>query len=138
MAADFEIRGTVAKVDPKLGLVFGFGAVSTKDGEPYYDLHGEHLSEDELLKSMLDFVENWQIVAEEHGDPGEELISTVPFVFPLLSDVAKALDIETPRTGALVGFKPNAECLQKFAAGVYTGFSIGGVARRRPAGGSDG
>ena len=138
MAADFEIRGTVAKVDPKLGLVFGFGAISTEDGELYYDEHDEHASEAELLKGALDFVENWQVVGEEHTGDGHtvDLHGTAPFVFPLLADIAKALEIETPRTGILVGFKPDAETMQKFASGVLTGFSMGGVARRRPAGGS--
>jgi len=130
----FEIRGKVAKVDSKLGLVFGFGAVSMEKGARYFDAHDEHVSEAELLKGALNFVEHWQIAGEEHRDgaSGEvEKRGTVPFVFPLLTDVAKALGIESETHGILVALKPDAEMMAKFESGELTGFSMGGVARRR-------
>ena len=135
MADTFEIRGTVAKVDTKLGLVFGFGAVSTENGKPYFDLQDEHASEGELLKAALNFVEHWQVAGEQHTSADGENVArrgTVPFVFPLLADVAKALDIETPRTGVLVALKPDPDMLAKFESGELTGFSMGGLARRVP------
>ncbi|MYD94565.1 MAG: hypothetical protein F4Y02_12930 [Chloroflexi bacterium] len=134
MADTFEIRGTVAKVDDSLGLVFGFGAVCTEDGQPYYDTQDEHASEAELLKALLNFVEHWQIAGEKHAtdDAGlPEIHGSVPFVFPLLSDVAKALDIQTPTTGALIAMKPTPEVFAKFKSGEYRSFSMGGTARRR-------
>ena len=134
MSDTFEIQGKVAKVDSKLGLVFGFGAVSTENGSPYFDAHDEHVSEGELLKAALNFVEHWQIAGEEHRDDvSGEVVKrgTVPFVFPLLTDVAKALDIETPTTGVLVALKPDPEMLAKFESGELTGFSMGGLAQRR-------
>jgi hypothetical protein len=56
------------------------------------------------------------------GDP----IGTMVFAFPLTTDIAKAFDITTPRTGLMIGMKPSAEVLAKFKSGEYTGFSIGG------------
>lgn len=138
MATDtFEIRGTVAKVDESLGLVFGFGAIATKNGEPYIDAHDEHTTEAELLKALLNFVENWQVAGEEHtpdpADPNNVIKrGSVPFVFPLLADVAKALGITTKRTGALVALKPDAAMMAKYKDGTLTGFSMGGTAKRRP------
>jgi hypothetical protein len=46
--------------------------------------------------------------------------------FPLTTDIAKALEITTRKTGWLVAMKPNAGVLAKFASKEYKGFSIGG------------
>jgi len=50
----------------------------------------------------------------------------VVFLFPLTSELAKAFEIKTERTGVMVGIKPSPEVLAKFESGEYTGFSIGG------------
>lgn len=55
---------------------------------------------------------------------------SVPFCFPLLSDVAKALGIETARTGLLIGALPDPDIYDKYKTGEYTGFSIGGMRLR--------
>ena len=52
---------------------------------------------------------------------------TYYFMFPLTEDIAKALEIETKRTGLLVAYKPEPEVLAKFADGTYTGFSMEGA-----------
>lgn len=51
---------------------------------------------------------------------------SVPFLFPMTSDIAAALDIQTERTGLLVGALPDPDILQKYKTGEYTGFSVGG------------
>jgi hypothetical protein len=125
MQREFEIDAEVAKVDESLGLVFGFAIVSKDQGVPYVDVQDDHIPEQAMLKAALRFVEHNNSVAKEmhRGDQ----IGTVPFVFPMTSDIAKSLDIDTDQTGLLIGMKPSREVLGKFAKGEYTGFSIGGV-----------
>ena len=129
MTDTFRIAGKVAKVSESLGLVLGYAIVCTEDGEPYYDLQGDHIPEDAMLKAALDFAEHSQVAGDTHTrDATGNVVKhgTVPFLFPLTADIAKALDIETPTTGLLVALRPNDEMLTKFKSGEYTGFSIGG------------
>lgn len=114
----------VVKVDAELGLVFGFAIVSTLCGEPYYDVQGDHIPDEAMLKAAADFMEHARVAKEMHkGDQK----GTVVFAFPLTSDIAKSLDIQTEKTGLLIGMKPTPEVLEKFRDGSYTGFSIGGL-----------
>lgn len=113
----------VLKVDDTLGVVFGFAFVCNVNGEKHYDHHGDHISESVMLKSATDYMERDRTALSEHtgGRSG-----TVVFAFPLSEDIAKSLEIETKKTGMLIGMKPNnKEDLQKFRDGTYTGFSIG-------------
>ncbi len=119
----FENKAQVVKVDSNLGLVFGFAIVSTSDGEPYFDVQGDHIPEDAMMKAATDFMENSRVAKEMHA--GDQQGSVV-FAFPLTADIAKALDITTKRTGLLIAMKPNAAMLEKFQNGTYTAFSIGG------------
>jgi hypothetical protein len=50
----------------------------------------------------------------------------VVFAFPLTPDIAKALNIETPVTGLLIGMKPDAALLAKYRDGTLRSFSVGG------------
>lgn len=126
----------VLKVDEQLGLVFGWAIVCTDKGEPYYDLNvdrdgafkgqrvPEHISETVMLKAALDFAEQ----AERPGNimhVGPDSGAHV-FLFPLTGDIAKALGIQTEKTGLLVAYKPEPEVLEKFKSGEFTGFSIQG------------
>lgn len=116
-------KASVVKVDESLGLVFGFAIVSKKDGADYYDLQGDHIPEDSMLKAATDFMVNSRVAKEMHtGDAN----GTVVFAFPLTSDIAKALEIETKQTGLLIAMRPAEGMLGKFKSGEYTGFSIGG------------
>lgn len=126
----------IVKVDEGLGLVFGFAIVCKVDGEDYYDLNvdvdgvhknkrvPEHITEDAMLDSAFEAVSKGFVPGNEmHEGPdsGSHL-----FMFPLTTDIAKALDIETKRTGLLIGYKPEPDVLAKFKDGTYTGFSIEG------------
>jgi hypothetical protein len=115
----------LAKVDSELGLVFGFAIVSTLDGQPYFDLHDDHIPEDTMLKAAADFMEHSRVAKDMHAK-GDSIDGKVVFAFPLTSEIAKALEIETKTTGLLVALKPSPEVLEKFKDGTYTGFSIGG------------
>lgn len=117
----------VTKVDDELGLVFGFAIVCKEGGKPYYDLHDDHIPEEEMMKAALDFMENSQIAKEMHD--GDQ-VGTVVFAWPMTTAVAKAFGIRTKKTGLMIAMKPSEEVLEKFKDGTYTGFSIGGVGVR--------
>lgn len=95
----FRITGELAKVDESLGLVFGYVIFCEKNGKPFYDLQGDHVPEAVMLTAALDFAENSRIAGEGHtrdidGTPIAR--GTVPSLFPLTKDVAKALDFVLP------------------------------------------
>lgn len=130
--------GEVAGVDEAHGLVFGFAIVCTKDGEDYYDLNvdlegihkgkavPEHITEDAMFKAAADAAEvGVQMPGNDmHAGPDT---GSYWFMFPLTTEIAKAMDITTTRTGLMVGYKPEPDVLEKFKDGTYTGFSIEGA-----------
>ena len=116
------------KVDEELGLVFGFAIVCKTGGEDYYDLHNDYIQEDSMLKAATDFMLHSRMAGDMHGRSGDDPIpdGTVVFAYPLTTEVAKSLDIQTNQTGLLIDLKPSQEVLDKFKSGEYKGFSIGG------------
>lgn len=125
-----ESNAQLLKVNEELGVVFGYAMVSNVGGEPYYDFQGDHITEDAVLKSALDFSLYAGGLKEMHyGD----FKGKVVFCFPLTAEVAKALGIQTEKTGLLIGVKVPPEILAKFKSGEYKGFSIGGRVTRQEA-----
>ncbi len=114
----------IFKVDEELGLVFGWAIVSTVGGVDYFDVQGDHIPEGAMLKAAADFMLDGRVAKEMHtGDQK----GTVVFAWPLTSDIAKAMDIESKFTGLMIAMKPSSpEILEKFKSGEYSGFSIGG------------
>jgi hypothetical protein len=120
----FVATGDVAKVDQGLGLVFGFAIVCKIDGEDYFDVQGDHIPEDAMLAAACEFMQGARVAKEMHAGDAK---GTVVFAFPLTGEIAKALGIESPKTGLLIAMKPDDPAiLEKFRSGEYTGFSIGG------------
>jgi hypothetical protein len=121
---------SILKVDESLGLVFGFAIVCKEDGEDHFDLQGDHIPEDVMLKGSFDFAKNKRVAKEMHkGDQ----IGDITFMFPLTSEIATSLGIVSKNTGLLIAMQPDSpEVLAKFADGTYTGFSIGGNAINEP------
>lgn len=122
----------VAKVDESLGLVFGWAIICKQDGADYYDLNvdrdtgkrvPEHITETAMLKAAADFMENSATGKMQHEGPER---GKYVFAFPMTTDIAKALGIDTRVTGLLVAYKPDKAMLAKFASGELQGFSIGG------------
>jgi hypothetical protein len=134
----------VAKVDESMGLVFGWAIICKMAGQDYYDWnvdhHGPHkgklvpenITEDAMLKSATGFALGDRPGNEQHDGPD---VGTYPFVFPLTSDIAKAMGIQCEKTGLMVAYKPPKEVLAKFLDGTYTGFSIEGM--RLPGGSTE-
>lgn len=111
-------------VDDDLGLVFGWGIVSKKDGQDYFDLQGDHITEKAMLEASADFMQHSRVAKEMHeGDAA----GSVVFAFPLTTDIAKAMGVESGQTGLMIAMKPSDPAVvAKFKSGEYTGFSIGG------------
>ena len=125
MAAEgaFTTQCQVAKVDEELGLVIGFGLVCKIQGEEYYDSQGDHITEKAMINAATDFMGSDRTSTDLHVVEDGQVV----FAFPLTTDIAKALDIETDKTGLLIAMRPSAPVLAKFKSGEYTGFSIGGL-----------
>lgn len=125
-------KAEVSKVDSELGLVFGWGIICKIDGEPYFDSQSDHIPESAMLKATADFMLKSRMSGDMHtrhdGPGGQEPVQdgAVVFSFPLTTEIAKALNIETDRTGWLVAIKPSPAVLEKYRDGSYRGFSIGG------------
>lgn len=116
-------KAQVFKVDQGLGLVFGWGIICKEDGEDHYDLQGDHIPEDVMVEATSDFMENARVAKDMHvGDQHGVIVHS----FPLTGDIAKAMGIETKKTGWMVAMKPCEAVLAKYVDGTYTGFSIGG------------
>jgi len=112
------------KVDDSLGLVFGWAIVSKIDGEEYFDVQGDHIPEDSMLKAATDFMLDSRVAKEMHV--GDE-IGKIVFAFPVTADIAKAMGLETRQTGLMIAMRPDSDVLlNKFRSGEFTGFSIGG------------
>ena len=124
----FGKQNDFIKVDQSLGLVFGWGIICTKNGEPYFDTQGDHLTEDCMLDGVTDFAKSARTIRDMHIQGEEGVIKgSVVHSFPLTSEVAKAFNISTETTGWMVAIAPeDKNILNKFESGEYTGFSIGG------------
>lgn len=120
----FEVRGEFLKADESLGLVFGWGVICTQKGEPYYDLQGDHIPEDVMLKALTDFMLHSRVAKEMHSG---DAIGSVVFAFPLTAEVSKAYGITCDKTGMMIAMRPAADVVGKYKSGEYTGFSIGGI-----------
>lgn len=115
---------SILKVDEKLGIVFGYAIVCKENGEDHFDLQNDHIPEDTMLKSALDFSVNYSVAKEMHSG---KTFGGYPFLFPMTEAIAKSLNIKIEKSGLIVGFKPDRDdVLQKYISGEYTGFSIGG------------
>ena len=120
-----SLEATVLKVDDSIGAVMGWAIISKIDGKPYVDSQNDHIPESTVLKSAAKFMQGKRVGKVQHtgGQAGEVTL------FPLTTDIAKALGIQTQKTGLLAWFTPSDPAiLQKYRDGELTGFSIGGKA----------
>lgn len=118
----FEHVVKVSTISKKLGIVFGWAVESMRKGAQHFDTQGDHYDEDALVADFADFM----LKSRTSGEMHEVADGDVVFLFPLTTELAKALEITTEKTGVLVGIKPSPAVLAKFESGEYTGFSIGG------------
>lgn len=130
MTKQFQANAQILKVSTELGLIFGFAMICKIDGEDYYDTDGDHFTENGMLFASTDFAKSERVACTMHardgnGQPVQD--GGVIHQFPLTTEIAKALDIQTRMTGLLVALAPDdPETLEKAKNGEFTGFSIGG------------
>lgn len=130
MGKSFETTAEVLKVDDELGIVFGWGIVCTEKGERYFDLQGDHITEDAMLKATSEFMYEVRAAGEMHAKDEDGAAihkGVIVHSMPLTEELVKAFGIECDKTGWLIGMKPDADMLDKFRDGTYRGFSIGGL-----------
>lgn len=120
----FEVCQELLKLSKSLGLVFGYAIVCKIDGEDYYDLQGDHIPEDVMVKATCDFMQGDRVMKDMHtGGP----VGQVVFAFPMTMEIAQALGITITKSGLLAALRPaDPAIIGKFESGEYTGFSIGG------------
>jgi len=128
--ANFQTDSTILKVSTELGLIFGFAAICKVDGEQFVDSDNEYYTEESMLADTTEFAKSQRVACtmharDEQGRPVQD--GGVIHTFPLTTEIAKALDIQTRRTGLLIALAPDdPETLERAKAGEFTGFSIGG------------
>lgn len=121
----FSSGNRILKVDESLGLVMGYAIISKQKGEDYFDLHGDHIPEESMLKAAVEFMSGDRIVGDMHQTVEG---GSVVFAWPMTTEIAKAFGLETETTGLMIAIKPESQkTLEKFRSGEYNGFSIGGT-----------
>jgi hypothetical protein len=128
MEKGFQTFFKVSGVDEELGLVFGWGIVCKEDGVDYYDVQKNHIPEDAMVEATTDFMKSARVHGDMHerGTGPDMPAGMVVHSFPLTTDIAKAMGIDTKKTGWMVATAPDKAMLAKFKSGEYQGFSIGG------------
>ena len=128
---DIQVTTTAraVKLSDELGLVFGWALTTKANGADYFDLQGDNIVEDDLIKVAAAFME-----AGGAGDTmhDRQRDGRVVFAMPLTAEVAKAFGIETDTHGLMIAMKPSPEDFAKFKTGELCGFSIDGMGERTP------
>jgi hypothetical protein len=123
VAKGFSTFFKVAAVDEDLGLVYGWGIICKESGVDYYDSQQNHIPEGAMVAAVTDFMKSSREMGEQHVRMGA---GSVVHSFPLTTEVARKMDIQTGRTGWMVACAPDPVMLKAFKDGKLTGFSIGG------------
>jgi len=117
------VRCEVVKTDASKRLVFGFAIICKRSGVEFTDLQTQLIPEDVMFDASLGFAKNSRVAKDMHsGEP----VGSYPFIFPLTTEIAAALEIKTEKTGLLVAGQFNEEVFAKFESGELTSFSIAG------------
>lgn len=120
----------IVKTDADLGLVFGWGQVcldrTEKGLEDFYDSDNDCFDESGIVEAWDGLMSEGRVLKAKHQ--GKQ-VGDVVFAFPFTSDLAKSLgfDMDTiPKTGVMVGVRPQPHILAKYVSGEWDSFSVGG------------
>lgn len=115
---------SIIKADDEQRIVWGWASVATENGEPVFDVHGDHIPMEELTKASVDFMRNYRVGKREHfGKQTSEVVA----MLPLSKSLADALGVQTNREGLIVGFKVyDDQTWSDIKSGDLPAFSIGG------------
>lgn len=125
-----DVTGQIIKADDEQRMVWGWASVISEQGEPVVDLQGDVIAADDLVKATTAFMADVRTAKAMHqgGKVGEVLHS-----LPLTDELAKALGVEAPREGWIVGMKIHDDAIWGAVKnGTLGAFSIGGQGVRIP------
>ncbi len=125
----------VAKLSDELGLVFGWALTTKADGADYYDLQGDNVIEDDLIRVAAEWMTKGGAADTMHDRKQD---GNATFCMPMTNEVAKAffgdkIGGELGTYGLMVAIKPSPEDYALFKSGELTGFSIDGIGEREAA-----
>jgi len=126
---DVKASYRVTKMDESLGLVIGMSIITSIDGVPYTDLQGDEVQEQDLLKTVVGFMEAGAPTDTNHNREADGRV-VLSWVFD--AETNKAMDVTARKHGWATGLKVSPETFAKFKSGEYTGFSIDGTGERVP------
>ena len=126
-APDVKASYRVTKMDESLGLVIGMSIITSIDGVPYTDLQGDEVQEQDLLKTVVAFMESGAPTDTQHNRETDGRV-VLSWVFD--AETNKAMDVTARKHGWATGLKVSPETFAKFKSGEYTGFSIDGTGER--------
>jgi hypothetical protein len=109
-------------VDRANQLIFSWAMVSEVNGAPHYNTNGTHFDPSGLLKAALGYAldGNGTILKNHEGGT----VGKVCFIFPVTTEVAKAMGFGSKLTGILLAIRPDdMTMLDQFESGQLTGFS---------------
>jgi hypothetical protein len=126
LTKEVQIEGQIVKQLDEERLAFGWGYVSTVNGEISLDHSGEFIRPDQIAKAATNFMLSMRTAKRMHTG---EKIGEVIHSMPLTNDVAKALGIQSDREGWIIAIKVYDDAVwQDVKSGKLAAFSIGGRA----------
>jgi hypothetical protein len=128
MTKEFEAYGEVTKVDDEQRIVYGFASVVSKNGEMVVDRQGDVITADEMEKAATKFMLGARNGLTMHkGEP----TTTIVHSMPLTKQIMGAFGIASDKEGWLIAVKVHDDdTWDRMKKGEFTGFSIGGRARK--------
>lgn len=124
-----QITGEILKSDDEARMVYGWASVISQNGDPVVDIQGDVIKADELVNATTEFMKSVRNAKMMHSG-GK--IGTVVHSFPLTSEIAKSLGIDTAREGWIVGMHVEDDAVWKSVKnGSLSAFSIGGTGTRK-------
>jgi hypothetical protein len=128
MTKEFEAYGEVTKVDDEQRIVYGFASVVSKNGEMVVDRQGDVITADEMEKAATKFMLGARNGLTMHkGEP----TTTIVHSLPLTKQIMEAFGIASDKEGWLIAVKiHDDDTWDRMKKGEFTGFSIGGRARK--------
>ena len=128
MTKQFEAYGEVTKVDEEQRIVYGFASVVSKNGQMVVDRQGDIITAVEMEKAATRFMLGARNGLTMHkGEP----TTTIVHCMPLTKQVMDAFGISSDKEGWLIAVKVHDDdTWDRMKKGEFTGFSIGGRARK--------
>jgi hypothetical protein len=118
----------ILKFDDEQRIIYGFASVVSVNGEPLVDLHGDVISSKTMEKAATEFMLGTRKGLTMHS--GEQT-TTIVHSMPLTKEVMDALGISSDKEGWAIAVKVHDDkTWQDAKGGRFTGFSIGGRARK--------